>query len=77
MPQTYRINSDHSEILYSHTITHRINTNSKGKQTKDKLPDELMVFKYTKSQTKEGKEVTFTKADFEKYKNMGNIVEIK
>jgi len=76
MPQTYLITSDNSEMEYQKTETHRIKTDSKGKQTKEKLPDELMVFKYTKSQTKEGKEVTFTKADFEKYKNMGNIVEL-
>jgi hypothetical protein len=76
MPQTYRITSDDSEIEYSRTETHRIKTDSKGRQTKDKLPDELMIFKYTKSQTKDGKEVTFTKADFEKYIKMGNIVKI-
>jgi len=75
MPQAYRITSDNSEIEYSHSQTHRIKTDSKGKQTKEKLSDELMIFTYTKAQTKSG-EVTFTKADFEKYLKMGNIVEI-
>ena len=66
MPETYRITSDNSEIEHIKTEKRPI-----GKKNVD-----VMIFKYTKSQTKLGKEVTFTKADFEKYKNMGNIVAI-
>lgn len=76
MPETYLITSDNSEIEFIKSETHRIKTDSKGKQTKEKLPDELMIFKYVKSQTKLGKEVTFTKTDFEKYLKMGNIVKL-
>jgi len=66
MPQTYKITSDNSEIEHI----------KDEKRIISRKKVDIMVFKYTKSQTKEGKEVTFTKADFEKYKNMGNIVEI-
>lgn len=76
MSETYKITSDDSEIEFQKNETHRIKTDSKGKQTKEKLTDELMIFKYTKSQTKLGKEVTFTKTDFEKYLKMGNIVKL-
>jgi hypothetical protein len=77
MPQTYRIASDNSEIeVITENFTRKRYDKVAKRHYDEPLANPTITVKYTKSQTKEGKEVTFTKADFEKYKNMGNIVEI-
>jgi hypothetical protein len=66
MPETYKIISDNSEIEFIKS----------EKRTIGKKKVDVMIFKYVKSQTKLGKEATFTKTDFEKYLKMGNIVKL-
>ena len=46
--------------------THKIKVDSKGKQSKVKLKEDILKFKYTDSQTKQGKEVEFKRSDFER-----------
>jgi len=70
----YQSVSDLSKIEFVSKETHKVKTDSKGKQTKVKLDEDLLRFKYIeaaelkyiKSQGKLGKEVEFKRSEFER-----------
>jgi len=63
---TYQNINDQSKIEFLSKQTHKIKTDSKGKQSKVKLDEDLLKFKYTESETKQGMEVDFKRSDFER-----------
>jgi hypothetical protein len=62
----YQNINDQSKIEFLSKETHKIKTDSKGKQSKVKLDEDLLKFKYTESKTKQGREVDFKRSDFER-----------
>jgi hypothetical protein len=62
----YQNANDQSKIEFLSKETHKIKTDSKGKQSKVKLDEDLLKFKYIESQTKQGKEVEFKRSEFER-----------
>jgi hypothetical protein len=62
----YQNTNDQSKVMFLSKETHKIKVDSKGKQSKVKLDEDILKFKYTESQTKQGKEVEFKRSDFER-----------
>jgi hypothetical protein len=70
----YQNTNDQSKIVFLDKTTHKIKVDSKGKQSKVKLDEDLLKFKYIEaadlkfisSQSKLGKEVEFKRSDFER-----------
>jgi hypothetical protein len=74
MTYTYQNINDQSKIEFLSKETHKIKTDSKGKQSKVKLEEDLLRFKYIEAaeikylehQSKLGKEVDFKRSEFER-----------
>ena len=70
----YQNVNDQSKVMFLSKETHKIKVDSKGKQSKVKLDEDLLKFKYIEaadlkfisSQSKLGKEVEFKRSDFER-----------
>jgi hypothetical protein len=70
----YQNVNDQSKIVFLDKTTHKTKVDSKGKQSKVKLDEDLLKFKYIEaadlkfisSQSKLGKEVEFKRSDFER-----------
>jgi hypothetical protein len=70
----YQNTNDQSKIEFLDKTTHKIKVDSKGKQSKVKLDEDILKFKYIEaadlkfisSQSKLGKEVEFKRSDFER-----------
>jgi hypothetical protein len=70
----YQNVNDQSKVMFLSKETHKTKVDSKGKQSKVKLDEDLLKFKYIEaadlkfisSQSKLGKEVEFKRSDFER-----------
>ena len=70
----YQNVNDQSKIEFLSKQTHKIQTDSKGKQSKVKLDEDLLSFEYIEAaeikhleyQSKLGKEVEFKRSEFER-----------
>ncbi len=70
----YQNTNDQSKVMFLSKETHKTKVDSKGKQSKVKLDEDLLKFKYIEaadlkfisSQSKLGKEVEFKRSDFER-----------
>jgi hypothetical protein len=70
----YQNINDQSKIMFLSKQTHKIKTDSKGKQLKVKLDEDLLSFeyieaaeiKYLEHQSKLGKKLDFKRSDFER-----------
>jgi hypothetical protein len=80
----YQNTNDQSKIVFLDKTTHKIKVDSKGKQSKLKLDEDLLKFKYIEaadlkfisSQSKLGKEVEFKRSDFERLVKQKMFVKI-
>jgi hypothetical protein len=63
---TYRYKNmyDDSVIEFVERITHKVKMDASKRMKKEKLKEELLVFKYVDSKTKNGIELTFKEIDF-------------
>lgn len=73
---TYQNINDQNKVVFLSKETHKIKVDSKGKQSKVKLDEDILKFKYTESQTKQGKKVEFKKSDFERLVKQKMFVKI-
>ena len=71
MTHTYQNIYDQSKIEFISKITHKM-----GKKGKEKLNDDILKFKYTESQTKQGKEIDFKRSEFEKLIRQKSFVKV-
>ena len=84
MTYIYQNVHDQSKIEFLSKQTHKIKTDSKGKQLKVKLEEDLLKFKYIEAaeikyleyQSKLGKEVEFKRSEFERLVKQNMFVKI-
>jgi len=62
----YQNINDQTKIQFLTKQTHFQKANVNGKLVMVKLKEDILKFKYTESQTKQGKEVEFKRSDFER-----------
>lgn len=62
----YQNTNDQNKVMFLSKETHRVKTDNLGRQSKVKLDEDILKFKYTESQTKQGKEVYFKRSEFER-----------
>lgn len=76
MPPIYQNTNDNSKIEYISKEEHKIKIDPKGKQSKIKLDDPILKFKYIEAITKKG-EITFKYSDFQKLVKQKMFKKIK
>lgn len=76
MPITYEIKSDESVIEFKKKITHETKSYATGKLKNVKLKEDILVFIYLCSKTKQGKQVEFKYSDFERLVNQKLFVRL-
>ena len=72
----YQNINDQNKIEFLEKRTHLITSDANGRPKKEKLKEDILKFKYTESQTKQGKEVEFKRSDFERLVKQKMFVKI-
>lgn len=84
MAHIYKNVNDQTKIEYVDKTTHRVKTDANGRQSKVKLEEDLLKFKYIEAaeikyleyQSKLGKEVDFKRSEFERLVKQKMFVKI-
>jgi hypothetical protein len=63
--EIYENTNDQTKIEYVDKITHRVKTDNLGRQSKVKLDEDILKFKYIEAVIKKG-EVEFKRSEFER-----------
>ena len=71
----YQNTNDQTKIEYVDKITHRVKTDNLGRQSKVKLDEDILKFKYIEAVIKKG-EVEFKRSDFERLVKQKMFVKV-
>ena len=71
----YKNVNDQTKIEYVDKTTHRVKTDNLGRQSKVKLDEDILKFKYIESLIKKG-EVEFKESEWERLVKQGMFVKV-
>jgi hypothetical protein len=71
----YQNTNDQTKIEYVDKITHRVKTDNLGRQSKVKLDEDILKFKYIEAVTKKG-DVDFKRSEFERLVKQKMFVKV-
>ena len=71
----YQNTNDQTKIEYVNKTTHRVKTDNLGRQSKVKLDEDILKFKYIEAVTKKG-QVDFKRSEFERLVKQKMFVKV-